>query len=80
MLSFSWPPQCIFGNETKGETKGGIPSLQQKSLAKLLELKGECNLWDIWRIRNPTKKSYTFRQNHTSGIINRRLDYIFISN
>ena len=26
------------------------------------------------------KKSYTFRQNHSSGIINRRLDYIFISN
>ena len=26
------------------------------------------------------KKLYTFRQNHSSGIINRRLDYIFISN
>ena len=26
------------------------------------------------------KKSYTFRQNHSSDIINRRLDYIFISN
>ena len=27
-----------------------------------------------------TKKSYTFRQNHFSDIINCRLDYIFISN
>ena len=34
----------------------------------------------IWRITNPTRKSYTFRKNHSSGIINRRLDYVFISN
>ena len=26
------------------------------------------------------KKLYTFKQNHSSGIINGRLDYIFISN
>ena len=26
------------------------------------------------------KKLYRFRQNHSSSIINRRLDYIFISN
>ena len=26
------------------------------------------------------KKLYTFRQNHSSGILNRRLDYTFISN
>ena len=45
---------------------------------KLLELKEEYDLCDIWRIRNPTKKLYTFRQNHSAGIINRRLDYIFI--
>ena len=65
---------------SKLETKGGKPSLKQKSLAKLLELKEEYELCDIWRIKNPTKKLYTFRQNHSSGIINRRLDYIFTSN
>ena len=65
---------------SKLETKGGKPSLKQKSLAKLLELKEEYELCDIWRIKNPTKKLYTFRQNHSSGFINRRLDYIFISN
>ena len=64
----------------KLETKGGKPSLKQKSVAKLLELKEEYDLCDIWRIRNPKKKLYTFRQNHCSGIINRRLYYIFISN
>ena len=69
----------VFFN-SKLETKGGKPSLKQKSIAKLIELKEEFDLCDIWRIKNPTKKSYTFRQNHSSGITNRRLDYIFISN
>ena len=32
------------------------------------------------KIRNPTKKLQTFRQNHSTGIISRRLDYIYISN
>ena len=40
----------------------------------------EYDLCDIWRVKNPLEKSFTFRQNHFSGIINRRLDYIFISN
>ena len=35
---------------------------------------------DIWRIRNPIKKLHIFGQNHFSGIINHRLDYIFILN
>ena len=61
--------------DSKLEMKGGKPSLKQKSVAKLLELKEEYDLCDIWRIRNPTKKLYTFRQNHSSGIINCRLDY-----
>ena len=65
---------------SKLETKGGKASLKQISVAKLLELTEEYDLCDICRIRNPTKKLYTFRQNHSSGIINRRLDYIFISN
>ena len=65
--------------DSKLETIGSKPSLKQKSVAKLLELK-EYDLCDIWRIRNPTKKLCTFRQNHSSSVINRRLDYIFTSN
>ena len=34
---------------------------------------------DIWRIRNPKTKRYTFRQKHVSGLIQRRLDYFYIS-
>ena len=66
--------------DSKLERKGGKPSLKQKSVAKFLELNEEYDLCNIWRIRNPTRKSQTFGQNHSSGIINRRLDYIFISN
>ena len=38
------------------------------------------NLVDIWKIRNSSLKQYTFRKNHFSGFIQRRLDFIFISN
>ena len=48
--SFSWLHQCILF-DSKLETKGGKPSLKQKSVAKPLELKEEYNLCDIWRIK-----------------------------
>ena len=35
---------------------------------------------DIWRIRNPNVKRFTFRHNHVSGFIERRLDFFLISN
>ena len=60
------------------EAKRGKPILKEKSVARMIELKEEYDLCDIWRTRNPLEKSSTFRQNHF--LINRRLDYIFISN
>ena len=54
--------------------------IKQKSVEKLSELKEEHDLCDIWRIRNPTNLFFTFKQNQFSGIINRRLNYIFTSN
>ena len=59
---------------------GGNPSFKQKSVAKLIEIKESFNLCDIRRIRNPKTKRFTFRQQHCSGFIERRLDYILISN
>ena len=85
-INFSEENRIVFSGDlnvffdSKLETKGGKPSLKHKSAAKLLQFKEEYNLCDICRIRNPTKKLYTFRRNHSSGIINLRLDYIFISN
>ena len=59
--------------------RGKIP-IKQKSVEKLSELKEEYDLCDIWRIRNSTNLFFTFKQNQFSGIINRRLNYIFTSN
>ena len=56
----------------------GSPTLKKKSISKVLQLTEKYNLVDIWRIRNPTSNRFTFRQNHSSGLIQRRLDYIFV--
>ena len=89
MLSTSNPTQVsqiIFAGDfyfffnSKLESDGGNPVYKNRSVAKLIELKEKYTLTDIRRIRNPYVKRYTFRQNHFSGFIQRRLDYIFISN
>ena len=59
------------------EACSGNPALKNKSPTKFIEIKESVNLCSIWRIRNPKFKRYTFRQNHSSGFIQRRLDYIF---
>ena len=35
---------------------------QNKSLTKLMQLKGSYDLCDIWRIRNPVMSTFTFKQ------------------
>ena len=60
---------------SKLEAKGGKPTLKKKSIGKMIELIESFELCDIWRIWNPTEKRFTFRQNHISGYIQRRLDY-----
>ena len=59
---------------------GGKPTLKKKSIAKFIEPKEKFDLCDIWRIRNPKTKRYTFRQKHVSELIQRRFDYFYISN
>ena len=68
-----------FFHDKKLKASGGNPKLKKASIAKLIELKETYNLCDIWRIRNTKKRCYTFRQNHATGLIQRRLDYIFVS-
>ena len=62
------------------DTAGRNPTLKRKSLAKFIELKEAYDLCDIWRVRNTKVKQFTFTQQHSSGFIQRRLDYFFISN
>ena len=52
---------------------------KKQSLSKLFQIKEKLNLCDIWRIWNSKAKQYTFRQQHFSGFIQRRLYYMFIS-
>ena len=66
--------------DSKLEAKGGKPVLKKQSIAKMVELLENFDLCDIWRIRNLKKRRFTFRQNHFSGFIQRRLDYFFVSN
>ena len=47
--------------EAKLKAQGGNPALKKKSLAKLIQVKENFDLCDIWRIRNPNTKLYTFR-------------------
>ena len=66
--------------DSKLYAAGRNPTLKRKSLAQLVELKEAYDLCDIWRIRNTKVKQFTFTQQHSSGFIQRRLDYFFISN
>ena len=65
---------------TSLEIQGGNSILKKRSLAKLIEVKETLDLCDIWRVRNPKSKRFTFHQNHVSGGIQRRLGYFLISN
>ena len=63
--------------DQKLESDGANPILKKLAVSKLIELKESLNLCDIWRIRNPKSKAFTFRQRHFSGILQRKLNYLF---
>ena len=78
--------KIVFGGDfnlifdCKLDAPGGNPILKKKSLVKLIEIKETLYLCNIWRIKNPNVKRFTFRQNHVSGVIERKLDFFLISN
>ena len=51
----------------KLESYRGNPVLKKRSVGKIFGLKEKYNLTDIWRIRNPKAKQYTFRQKMYQG-------------
>ena len=69
----------IFFNVTY-EARSGNPKLKNKAVAKFIHIKESLGLCDFWRVRNPKKKRYTFKQQHVTGFIQRRLDYFLFSN
>ena len=71
---------CNMHFDSKLEAKDGKSVLKKRSVAKMLELLENIDLCDIWHIINLKRRRFTFRQNHFSGYIQRRLDYFFVSN
>ena len=62
------------------DAEGGTPVIKKQAIAKLIQITKNLDLCDIWRICNPKRKRFTFREHHSSGLIQRRLDYFFMSN
>ena len=56
-----------------------IQFFKKHSIRNTLKLKEAFDLCDIWQARNPNSASFFFRQINF-GIIERRLDNLFISN
>ena len=65
---------------SKLEARAGKPILKRKSITKIVHIKETLDICDIWRIRNLKPQNFTLRHNNSTGFIERRLDYIFISN
>ena len=59
------------------DAKGGSPKLKIKSLSKLLSMMSENDLCDIYGVRNPEVKHFTWRRK--SPFKQRRLDCFLVS-
>ena len=60
------------------DKKGGVMIPRKSVVASIVCMQNELDLVDIWRVKNPVTKSYTWSQN--SPMILCRLDYWLISN
>ena len=56
---------------------GGNPSLKLNSIAEVTKIKNKFQLCDIFRVRNPNKRNYTFRK--PTPRLMRRLDFFLVS-
>ena len=61
------------------DSEGGKPTIEKKAIAKLIQITENLDLCDIWRIRNPKRKRFTYRQHHSTGFIQRSLSYPILS-
>ena len=55
-------------------------TLKKKSVARLIKIKENFHLCDIWRLKNSDAKQFTFRQKPGFDFIQRKLVYFIISN
>ena len=84
--NLNFDPSCkiIFGGDfnlifdTSLDSSGGNPVLKKRSLAKLMKIMQNLDVNDIFRVRYPLVKRFTFHRKNP--MIQRRLDYLFPSN
>ena len=72
-----WGGDFNFYFDLSLEADGGKPSIKLMSLAKFESIKQKLDLCDVWRIRNPDSRRFTYRSK--SPFLQCRLDYLFIS-
>ena len=74
----------IFGGDfnlifdTTLDASGGNPSLKKRALAKLIKILQNLDATDIFRVRHPLLKHFTFHRKNPT--IQRRLDFFFTAN
>ena len=84
--SIIWGGDFNFVRNILLETAGGNPRLKTGSIEQLMTILQDLDLVDIWRVRNPNSKRFTWQgkaQGRASGtheILFRRLDFFYISN
>jgi len=61
------------------DKKGGTVEPELESKVKLMGLLGHLDLVDIWRVRNPDAKKFTWRGRTRGGLVQSRIDYFFVS-
>lgn len=66
---------CTLNPKLDKNTTGTSPDSAGPTRTKIELLKEEMDLSDVWRVRNPTKKGFTFSRGQYSS----RLDYFLIS-
>ena len=66
--------------DPKFESQTRKPTLNKQTIAKIIEIIENFELCDIWRIKDPNLKLFTFWHNHFSDYIQRRLSFFFILN
>ena len=64
--------------EVNLDADGGSPSLKLSSISKLESIKEYLNICDIFRVRSPDKRRFTYRSKNP--LLQRRHDYLCISN
>jgi exonuclease III len=67
---------CLYPDIDK---KGGILESSTEARTKIHSLLEYLDLIDIWRVRNPDKKKFSWRGKTRGGIVQSRIDYFFVS-